>query len=142
MKLIELKKLADLNKIRLSSSEESELDGNIDEFYEYMRDIGFYRVFETYYKDEYECTQVYCTGFLNAESGYEWLIGICDGDEDKDNDVARFKLYLELKDSTKWIRKQKYMFTGTLKEILKFSKECDKKEYKIARRWNQPRYPQ
>lgn len=139
MDLKELKQLSDQEKIRLSTSEEYEINGKVDEFYEYMRSIGFYRVFETYYKDEYECTQLYCTGFLNSENGYEWLIGICDGDEDLDDDVAKFNLYLELKDSTKWERKQKYMFTGTLKEILKYSQECDKKDYKIARRWNQPR---
>lgn len=130
MKLEELKE----SNLRLTASEEMELDGERNEFYEELRSRGFYRVFETYYKDEYQCRQFYCTGFHNSEEGYEWLLAInedSDCDED-DLDTAIFDLYLVTKDSSVWERKERKMATGTVNELLKISQEKDKNNYKIA----------
>lgn len=132
MKLEEIKEKG----LRLTTSEEIELNGERNEFYEELRHRGFYRVFETYYKDEYQCRQFYCTGFNNSEDGYEWLIAInedSDCDED-DLDNAIFDLYLVTKDSSVWERKERKMATGTVDELLKISQEKDKNEYKIANR--------
>lgn len=134
MKLEELKETG----VRLTTSEEIELGGERNEFYEDLRKNGFYRVFETYFKDEYQCRQFYCTGFLNSENGYEWLLAINEDSEydEEDLDKAIFDLYLVTKTSSVWNRTEKKMATGTIKEILKISQEKDKNDYKIAIRKN------
>lgn len=135
MKLEELKKLEEKG-LRLADSEERELAGERNEFYEELRERGYYRVFETFYKDEYQCRQFYCTGFCNSEDGYNWLLAInenCDCDED-DLDNAIFDLFIITKESSMWERKERLMATGTVDELLKISQEKDKNNYKIANR--------
>lgn len=129
MKLEELRKLAEEDKIILGSSEETELMEGEDDFYGELRKLGYYRVFETYYKDEHQCTQFYCTGFINSQDGHKWLIAECEGQEDEPIETCQFDLYIELKDSTKWERKEQKVFTGTLTQILEFSQEKENHTY-------------
>jgi hypothetical protein len=129
MKLEELRKLVEENKIIPGSSEETELLTGEDDFYSVLRDLGYYRVFETYYKDAYQCTQFYGTGFINKENGHRWLLDECPDQEDEPVETCQFDLYIELKDSTKWERKELKVFTGTLKQILEFSQEKENHTY-------------
>ena len=122
--------------IRLSASEEEELNGKQDEWYSELRVKGFYRVFDTFFKDYRQCTEFYATGFINAEDGYEWLISLNEDSYESEDDEDIYDVYLVLKTSTKWERKERKMFTGTAEEVLEFTKRADKKDYKIANRWN------
>lgn len=126
------------NGINLTMSEELELEGKqSEEWYSELRVKGFYRVFDTFYKDEYQCTNFYATGFINSEDGYEWLISESDeyNYESEDDDVI-YDAYLVLKGNNKWERKERKMFTGTAEDILELTRKADKKNYKIAERWN------
>ena len=142
MKLQELKTYSEKNNIRLSSSEETELlnKDNENDFYNYLRDLGYYRVFETYFKDPYYQTlDFYCTGFLNSEDGYNWLICVSSENEydEKDFDKMIFDLYIVTKNNTRYERKDKKVMTGTANELLEYSKKKDKEGYKIAYRHNE-----
>ena len=89
MKIKEFVNYAKENNIRLTTSEELELK-EINEYYEDLRKLGFYRVFETYYIDEYQCHQFYCIGFLNAQNGYEWLLSVNE-DYELEDDLSNLK---------------------------------------------------
>ena len=133
-------KLSKEKGFSLASSEESELYNNKPNgFYEALRELGFYRVFETYYKDEYQCHQFYCTGFLNAQNGYEWLLSVNE-DYELEDDLSnlkdiKFDLFIELKGSDKWERKDKHMLTANIEEILAYSLVKDQQELDYARRY-------
>lgn len=124
--------------INLTMSEELELEGKqTEEWYSELRVKGFYRVFETFYKDEHQCTDFYATGFINSENGYEWLISESDEyDYKSEDDEIIYDAYLVLKGNSKWDRRERKMFTGTLENILELTKEADNKDYEIADRWN------
>lgn len=124
--------------INLTMSEELELEGKqTEEWYSELRVKGFYRVFETFYKDEHQCTDFYATGFINSENGYEWLISESDEyDYKSEDDEIIYDAYLVLKGNSKWDRKERKMFTGTIEDILELTKDADKKDYEIADRWN------
>lgn len=109
-----------------------------NDFYKLLNENGFFKVYETYYKDEYDCYQFYCTGFINSEIGYNWLIAISNN-QDTDIDVNKtlFDLYIVTKGNSKWNRKDKKLFTGTLKQVLEYSKHIDKIGYKNAIRQNE-----
>lgn len=132
MKLDELRRLKEETNLILSSSEDDELNGNVyDEDFNKLRDMGFYRIYNTFYKDNYDCTQFYAIGFLNSETGYEYLISMNDEDEEcEDLFKLKFDLYIVLYNDSKWTRRDKYLFTGTLQEILDYSKQLDAKGYK------------
>lgn len=134
MKIKEFVNYAKENNIRLTTSEELELK-EINEYYEDLRKLGFYRVFETYYIDEYQCHQFYGTAFINSENGYEYLLST-DDDIDSDGlDKVQYELYVVLNESSKWDRKEKLLLKGTLKEILEYTKELDKQENSDYYRW-------
>ena len=106
--------------------------------YNELRKLGYFRVFDTFYKDEYDCRQFYCTGFLTKPKGYEWLLVIADDNTVDDNDddfieKAKFDVYIDLKDSSVWERKDRKMFSGTLKEILDYCRKKDETEIKDGR---------
>lgn len=124
--------------INLTMSEELELEGKqTEEWYSELRVKGFYRVFETFYKDNHQCTDFYATGFINSENGYEWLISESDEyDYKSEDDEIIYDAYLVLKGNSKWDRRERKMFTGTLEDILELTKEADNKDYEIADRWN------
>lgn len=124
--------------INLTMSEKLELEGKqTNEWYSELRVKGFYRVFETFFKDIYQCTDFYATGFINSEDGYEWLISESDeSDCESEDDEIVYDAYLVLKGNNKWERKERKMFTGTAEDILELTREADKKDYKIADRWN------
>lgn len=124
--------------INLTMSEELELEGKqTEEWYSELRVKGFYRVFETFYKDEHQCTDFYATGFINSENGYEWLISESDEyDYKSEDDEIIYDAYLVLKGNSKWDRRERKMFTGTIEDILELTKDADKKDYEIADRWN------
>lgn len=124
--------------INLTMSEELELEGKqTEEWYSELRVKGFYRIFETFYKDEHQCTDFYATGFINSENGYEWLISESDEyDYKSEDDEIIYDAYLVLKGNSKWDRRERKMFTGTVEDILELTKNADKKDYKIADRWS------
>ena len=133
MKLVDLKKLCDDSNIRLGSSEELELINGENEFYHYLRNIGYYRVFETYYKDPmYQTFEFYCTGFINSETGYNFLLSVSEDYFDLDFDNMKADLYIVIKGNSKYLRKDKRLFTGTFKEILEYSKNLDKENLDYA----------
>lgn len=130
MKLEELKELKDSTNLVLSTSEEIELKGERNETFEKLRDLGFYRIYNTYYKDAYDCYQFYAIGFINSETGYEFLLSLNeDDDECEDIFKMKFDLYLVLDGDNKWERKEKHIYTGTLSEVLNFSRLADKIGY-------------
>lgn len=136
MKLLDLVKLSEKEGFQLMGSEDEELEKGENPYYKKLREIGFYRVYETYYKDEYSCLQFYCTGFTNSEIGYRWLLSAVDED-DENLETALYDLYIVTKGNNSWERKDKKVFTGTLKQILEYSKNKDKSGYKIAARQNE-----
>ena len=124
----------------LTDSERRELETKEDLLYRKLRDLGFYRVFDTYYKDEYDCYQFYAIGFINSPEGYNWLLSFQDRDYYRPNNYrlesTLFNLYLVTKDNTKGNRKEQLVFTGTLHEILAYSKYADTLDSKVAVRTN------
>lgn len=130
MELLKLKESLEKRGLRLTDSEMTELNGERNEWYEELRAKGYYRVYETYYKDEYDCHQFYATGFMNSEEGHLYLIA---GNEENEDLVD---LYLVLNGDTQRNRKQRLIATGTEEEILEISKQKDKVNYKSAKENN------
>ena len=142
MDLQEVKELSEKEKFYFTTSEEEELRYGENEFHKYLREIGFYRVYATYYKDpSTQCFYFYCTGFINSEDGYNWLISTADeSDNEEDYSKMKYDLYVVTIGNHKYDRKDKKVFTGTAKEVLEYSKKKDKEGYKIAVRRNEVDY--
>ena len=136
MDLEKLKELREKTHLLLADSEMAEINGKETyNLFNELRKLGFYRIYNTYYKDEYQCHQLYAVGFLNSETGYEWLIDMADDDiENKNITEIKFNVYIVLQDDSKYDRKDKKLFTGTIKEILDYTKHIEKVGYEQGKK--------
>ena len=143
MNLKELKELRDKTHLMLGSSEMIEIDTNEPNIYfNKLRELGFYRVYETYFKDEDDCREIYCTGFLNSETGYEFLIALTDDsyaglddDINENTDISnlQFDIYVVLKGDSQYDRLEEKIFTGTPQEALEYTKNFEQNGYDKAK---------
>ena len=137
MKLSEVFELSKKEGFQLMKSEEEELEKGQFKFFKELRDRGFYRVYKTYYIDYYGHTQFYRIEFINSQTGYRWLLEDDDDYNDDPYTTTYYDLYIVTKGDSIIDRKDRKVFTGTLQQILEYSKRKDKSGYKIAARQNE-----
>lgn len=124
--------------IKLTPSEKEELDGKVNELYEKFRELGVYRIYDTYYTTKPGYTDFYCTGFINDEIGYEYLLGTDDISVSADNlENVILELYVQLDMPEQKHRSEKHLMSGTIEEVLAYSKKFDKQPSAIYKRHRQ-----